>query len=152
MAVETGQVALRITARDLAPKTLTAGPTRVWSDGSTTQIFHPLVGPIPMEQVQSYRGSLEMQSETGDCQIQLAYQVSDDGLTWYSGATSASAGSFATFGTEVTADGITYGSSFSTFTIDVPRQLVRFGIACCNGSSGISEACAASARIDIRGA
>ena len=150
-AIEMGQAALRLTPGDVGGQTRVAGPSKVWSDGTTTQIFHPLTGPMPLEQVDSYRGSLEMQGDSGDAQVQLAFQVSDDGITWYSGATSAPAGLFATFGAERTSEGITYGSTFTTLTMDVPRQLIRWGLACRNVAAGVSESCAGSLRIDVRG-
>ncbi len=106
---------------------------------------------MPLERVSSYRGSFELEADSGDAQLQMAYQVSDDGITWYSGATSAPAGSFATFGAERTSEGITYGSTFTTLTMDVPRQLIRWGLACRNGAAGVSESCAGSLRIDVRG-
>ncbi len=128
--VEMGQGALRLTIGDVAGQSFVVGPVKVWSNGTPTQIFHPLIGPMPVSQVDSYRGSLELQADSGDAQVQLGYQVSDDRLTWYSGASMAAAGTFATFGTERTSSGITYASTFSTLSLAEPRQWIRWGVAC----------------------
>ncbi len=188
-AIEMGQAALRLTLKDVAGKTQVAGPLKVWGKG-TSQLFHPMTGAMPLEQVDSYRGSLEMQANSGDARVQLAYQVrtrgdversalaaarqcgrkpvcaspcgsaardadpgpyGDDVITWYSGAVSDPAGSFTTFGTERTANGITYGTTFTSLSVAEPRQWIRWGVACKSGSSTLSETCAASIRIDVRG-
>ena len=152
--VQMGQGRLRLEITPTHGSTLVAGPMKVWSNGSTTPIFHPMAGPISAELIASFRGSLEMQSDSGDAQIQLAYQVSDDGITWYDNKVSPTAGGFSTFGTEMTAESIDYGTTFTAFSFVTGsgRQLVRFGVAVRNGTVGKSECCAASIRIDVRGA
>jgi hypothetical protein len=150
--VESGMGRLLLQVQHITPQTVVAGPSRVFSDGSTTQKFCPLTGGMPVEQVGTYRGSIQMQAQSGDCQIQMAYQLSDDGITWYDDAASPTADGFQAFGSTVSSDGITEGTTFTAFSItNQGRRYIRWGYAVANGSAGKSECCLASLRIDIRG-
>jgi hypothetical protein len=76
--------------------------------------------------------------------------VSNDGRAWYSGATSAAAGTFTTFGTNRTSTGITYGTTFTSFAPSEKKRFVRFGGAAKNGTAGKAEAGLVKLRVDVR--
>lgn len=110
----------------------------------------PLIKPVLIEDVAEYRASLELLSNSGDVQTQPAYQVSNDGRTWYSGALSAAADTFTVFGTNRTSEGITYGTTFTTLAPAEQKKLVRFGVATKNGTAGKPETGGVTFRLDSR--
>jgi hypothetical protein len=149
--VEHGMAQLRFQVRNLRGQSLVATRQKVWSSGgASAAIFHGLTRPILIEDVGEYRATLELMSNSGDVQTQPAYQVSNDGRTWYSGAVSDSAGSFTTFGTNRTTNGITYGSTFTSFAPAEMKKWVRFGVATKYGSSGVPETGMVTLRVDVR--
>ena len=148
--VEHALAQLQIELRETRGMTLGASNQKLWSDGSTTAIFHPLTEPIRIERIGGYRATIELVTHSGDVRIQPAYQVSNDGRTWYSGVTSAAADTFATFGLERTSNGITYATTFATFTPDEKKRFVRFGSATRNGTAGKPETGLVSMRLDAR--
>jgi hypothetical protein len=105
---------------------------------------------VAIESFAEMRATLELVTQSGDVQVQPGYQVSDDGQTWYSGATGEGAGTFGTFGSNRTSNGITYGTTFGTFNPDDKRKWVRFGVAAKNGSAGLAETGIVTLRIDLR--
>lgn len=148
--VQHGLMQLVLQARNVRGRTQSATRQKVWSDGSTTGIFHAITAPMLIEDVDEYRGTLELIASSGDVQVQPAYQVSNDGRTWYSGATSAAADTFTTFGTNRTTAGLTYATTFSTLAPSEKKKWVRFGVVGKNGTAGKPEAGLVTLRIDTR--
>ena len=93
---------------------------------------------------------IALRQDSGDCQVQLGYQVSNDQKNWYSGAAAAAEGTFATLGSEVTAEGTTYGSTFTTISLSEKKMWMRFGVGVPNGSAGKPETCNVTVRLDMK--
>lgn len=106
---------------------------------------------VRLEDVGEHRATVRLDAPSGSIYVIPAYQLSDDGITWYDGAGGAS-GTFSTFGTEVTAEGTTYGTTFATMspTTGYRRRRVRYGIAAKNASAGVAEVGLVSMRVDFR--
>ncbi len=135
-------------------RTLAVEGAKVFTNGSTTtsgRVFHPLVGPVPLEDIADHRATVRIESSTGALAAIPAVQLSDDGITWYDGAGGA-AGTFGTLGTERTTEGTTYGTTFAAATAadGSKRRRVRYGVAVRNNSGTQNETALVSLRIDVR--
>jgi len=78
---------------------------------------------------------------SGDIQIQPAYQLSDDGLTWSDEDE---------LGAWVTSPGIDDNHTFLTPTPGFTKQYIRFGFRAKNVSGSGVDACWGTLRIDWR--
>jgi hypothetical protein len=135
--IEQGLARLSIDVRPVVGRTLAVEGAKVFTNGSTTtggRVFHPLVGPLPLEDVADHRATIRIESSTGALSAIPAFQLSDDGITWYDGAGGA-ANTFGTFGTERTTEGTTYGTTFAAASAadGSKRRRVRYGVATRNG-------------------
>ncbi len=151
VGVERAMGRLSVELTPTGGRTLAAPPTQVWSDGtSVSTLFHALTQQIPIQSVEKIRSTVTCEGDSGDAIIQAAYQVSDDGQTWASGASAGATDSSAVFGTAQDGNGKTYGATFAELTPDLEKQWVRFGIVCKNGTDGKAETCLATLRVDTR--
>lgn len=148
--VQHGLMQLVLQARNVRGRTVSANHQKVWSDGSTSGIFHAITAPMLLEEVDDYRATLELIASSGDVRVQAGYQVSNDARTWYSGAAAAAANTFTAFGTELTAPGIAYGTTFSNFAPSEKKKYVRFGVVGKNGTAGKPETGLVALRLDSR--
>ena len=141
-ATEGGQAELRIQVKPKAGNTITVGPVRAWCTGSSA-IFIPLSEPIPSEAIGEIRGSVEMLASSTDLGIKCAWRQADTPSVLADWSSSTS------FGTEVTSDGIQYGTTFSTPS--VTKKYVQFGVDARNtAAASVIEACQATIRVDYR--
>jgi hypothetical protein len=129
--------------------TLAVADRPVFSDGTTTRIFQPMTGPVPLVDVGEHRASLKLEGTSGDLDLIPAYQVSNDGLTWDDGE-GGGTNSFATFGTSRSSEGTTYATTFTTFAPTNLKRVVRWGFGAKNGSAGKNETGQGSLRVDYR--
>ncbi len=119
------------------------GPTAVWTDGTTTGIFHPLSAPMPSAGVRLVRVSLEMSQDSGNCKMRPAFRYSNDGIAW---DTHKDFG----FGYR-TSPGIDWGDTYvdiSQFVGFPPRAYVQFGVEVANEGGSAINICNAMLRID----
>ena len=152
--IEQALARLELDLRPIVGGTLAVEEQKVFTNGtnsSVTRLFFPLLAPVPLEDIGEHRATLQLQSSTGLVGVIPAYQLSDDGLTWYDGNAGA-AGTYGTFGTERTSDGTTYGTTFSAPTANdgSKRRRVRYGVAAKNTVNGLPETVLASLRVDYR--
>ena len=121
-------------------------------------LFNPLTPALPLVRTGELRHTLRMDANSGLCGITAAWQVSDDGYTWSDGSTTATPGTFTTFGGLVANNGVSSPSQESgtdwtdPFSPTVLRQFVRFGVAVQNtgSTSTENESCVATLRVDWR--
>lgn len=149
--LEQGLARMVLEVRPVVGDTLATEYRKVFSDGTTTRVFHPLFEPVALEDVGEMRGTTRLDAPSGTIYAIPAYQLSDDGITWYDAAGGA-AGTFSTFGTEVTAAGTEYGTTYTTMSpsASAKRRLVRFGVGAKNASAGVAESALVSLRVDYR--
>ena len=150
--VEQGMARLRLEVRPVEGGTLAADLAKVFTKGDTSdRAFHPLVGPVAIEDVGEHRASLRLYAPSGTSDLDLipAYQVSNDGISWYDGAGGA-VDAFTTFGTARTSIGTDYGTTFATFSPTVLKKWVRWGVAAKNAAGSTVEAAQVALRIDYR--
>ena len=107
--------------------------------GDASEVFHPMTDAVSSEGMGALRVSFGMDANSGACKMRAGYQVSTDGVSW-TGTTAA--------GAWRTSDGTTFGTSFSTVTIDEP--FVRFGLILTENSGSLVEACLGRLRVDVR--
>lgn len=138
------QVRALITIKPLKSRTFTIGPIRIPSSGSSgTWLVIPLIAPIPSEIVDAIRGTLELESTTGDLEVKAAYQKSNkplDASDW-DGDTDIA-------GTTRNSNGISYGGTFASVAVN--EDFIRIVAKVRNVSGNDLEAARISVRIDIR--
>ena len=113
-------------------RSLTAGPSPVWSQGNSTGLFHPLTGPLNSGGVQWARLSLMLGQSSNKISVRAGLQYSDTGDDWDTAEE---------IGPAYTAsDGEVFGSSFEDLTAVGTRKLfVRFGVFAKNTSDSEIE-------------
>jgi hypothetical protein len=150
--IEQGRCKLDLDVRPVVGRTLSVAESKVFTSGSTLNyLFHPLTEGVPFEDIAELRSTIELQAGTGAIKAIAAWQLSNDGITWYDGT--GVVGSFTTFGGEQTNNGTTYGTTFSTATVaDLnKKRRARFGLAVKNETATTSnETAVASLRVDYR--
>lgn len=121
------------------------GPKAVWTNGTTTPLFHPLTNPIPAGQFPAFRLALELDQDTGDCELDTVVRYSNNGVDW--DAPQAVGGGW------LTSPGIQYDSVFvAQSTLTNPRAYIQFGVEARNGSSSNPiQNCNATLRIELEG-
>ncbi|MCB9696172.1 MAG: hypothetical protein H6738_05245 [Alphaproteobacteria bacterium] len=147
--VEHALARMLLASKPVVGGTLAAAEQLVFSQGTTTRIFHPLVGPVSIADVGEHRASLKLESGSGDVDVIPAFQVSNDGVTWSDGE-GGGADSFSTFGSSRSSAGTDYGTTFTTFAPTNVKRLVRWGAGVKNSSAGKNETGLVSLRIDHR--
>lgn len=110
--------------------------------------FIPMTQWIRASEVLNARATLEMRGQSNSCQINGAYQTSNDQIT-LSAPTSLIAG-----GSYLTAEGYQYPTAFQDISASTNGAgWVRFGLQCQPAATGGGVAgCWASLRIDTQGA
>ena len=58
------------------------GPTAVWTNGTTSALFHPLSEPMGSAGLVEIRVTYELSEDSGDCELRPALRYSDEGVTW----------------------------------------------------------------------
>ena len=151
--LQSGMARLTVDVRPMNGGSVSHGPTKINTLGSTTWVFTPLGGPVDSGRITQLRRSLRIEATSGDLEAGAAFQISTDGgLSWHDNA-GGSAGTFTAFpstGGTVTGDTspVDYARAFESFTIDA--ALVRFGVRARNISGSDVNAALASLRVDWR--
>jgi hypothetical protein len=153
-AIERCLARLKMEVDEVHGRTMTAPLQMVWCNGTDTAVFHPLqgLGPVQYQDFNQHRATLQVESCL-DANVQPAFQVSNDGVNWYSGVASSAAGTFMTFSTAREAYGIYYDGSFASFATSEKKQLVRWGVAVkrkVGSGASLAESAMAALRIDVR--
>lgn len=63
-----------------APGAYLLGPKAVWTDGTSTPLFHPLSRPMSSAGLNDARVSTSMEQDSGNCKIRPALRYSNDGF------------------------------------------------------------------------
>ncbi|MCA9297570.1 MAG: hypothetical protein KDA28_00805 [Phycisphaerales bacterium] len=120
----------------------------VWTDGTTTAIYHPLSPVLETTEVETVRLALEMSQYTGNITMNAAYDLSDDGCDWDTPVIIQDTNSQPF----VDADGIDQ----STLFVDIAtsgtnaKRYMRFGVLALKTSSDTLSVCRASLQVDVR--
>ena len=140
---------VRVESTEVAPSTVVTGLQPVSSNGSTsTAMFFALTPAMVSANIHALRVSLEKRLGTGSIRFRFALQVSDDREEWLTADIKTVSG----LDGQVSADGLTAGSSFVDVRSALTKKFVRAGVQVTNTSGTDLEACLAGLRIDIRGA
>ena len=126
-------------------QTITRGPVPVWTNGTTTAMFHPVTRWMSAAEVTKVRRSLEMQAESGLIDIAVAFQTANnlDTPIAYDPAKDD-------IDSYRTANGYSWGTSFIDISgTTAQKQYIRFGIAAKNSSGSHVECAQAWFRIDL---
>lgn len=125
-----------------APGAWVFGPKTVWTDGTTSPVFHPLSDPLASRSVQNARVSIELDQDiSGLCKIRPALRYGSDGVTWDGDALIDS--------TYKTSAGITYGTTFVDLTgLGTAKTWVQFGVQVANESGSAVNLCNATVMVE----
>ena len=115
------------------------------STSSSTGFFHVLVAPIDTTDIKSVRVAIDVYAP-GLVTIKIAFQTSDDGLTWP--ASTAVPPQFAL--AAVTAEGLSYATTFEDISSSLQKKWVRFGVWVYNSSGGAVEFATVAIRVETR--
>ena len=119
------------------------GPKAVWTDGTSSPMFHPFSDAIDTGSVTYARASIEMDQDTGFCKMRPALRYSDDGITWGT-PVAIIAGYRATIG-------IDYGTTWVDLTgLATAKNWVQFGVEAANESGSDVNHCNATLMIQPR--
>lgn len=124
------------------PRTWYLGPQAVWSDGTTTGMFHPMSEPMESAGLIEVRAAYELGQDSGDCELRPALRYSNDGVSWDA--------SKAIHSTWQDGDGTTQATTYVDITQlgTTVRSFVQFGVEVRNGSAGDPEHCNATIRVE----
>ena len=124
----------------------------VWTDGSTTEIYHPLSPVQETVDIETVRLALEMSQTTSTSNVTMtaAYDLSDDGCDWGTPVLIQDGNNLPALSTN--------GVSQSTQFVDIAtgtggineQRYVRFGVLIKNNSAGNVILCRASLQVDVR--
>ena len=119
----------------------------VWSQKSTTALFHPFSGPIPTADLDELRATLlDVKARTSLCSVAVGYQLADetdDESSW--GSTTQLSASAAT------ADGETYEDTFTDVSSSMTKRYIRFGYMVLNTTTSTTvQAAQVAAVVDCR--
>lgn len=118
---------------------LKAGPAQVHTMGHTTNtVFLPLTPPIAGIRAQEGRTAFRFENDSGDIEIRIVCEESNDGVTW-SNRVNVSTWS--------STDGWTYGSSYSTLPA---KSWIRFGVIARNLTGSDIHSASVSLLLDLR--
>ena len=78
--------------------------------------------------------------------VKVAFQTSDDGMTWPASTTNPPQFALAA----ATAEGTTYATTFEDISASLTKKYVRFGVWVYNASGSLVELCVAAIRIEPR--
>ena len=116
----------------------------VWTDGTTTALFHPLSEPIATAGLLNVRTSIQLSEQSGTCRIRPALRFSNDAVTWNADVAIDNATL-----PYITANSIVYGPTYiDTTTLATAGAWVQFGVQAANASAGAIGLCNATLRIE----
>ncbi len=112
----------------------------VWSVKSTsTPNFVPVTGPINSTLVRGVRVAWELLGKTPNVEVQPAYRMSDDGITWSSTVTGL-------VGSYSSSTGWSYADASAVVNVDL-KSFVQFGFLVRNTTGSAIEMAQASLRL-----
>lgn len=120
----------------------------VYSNKSTspnTGFFHVLVSPVDTTDIKSVRVAIDVYAP-GAVNIKIAFQTSDDGVTWPTSTTVPPQFALAA----VSAEGPSYATSFEDISASLQKKWVRFGVWVYNASGGAVEFATVAIRVETR--
>lgn len=125
------------------------GPRAVWTDGTTTAIFHPMSEVMTANTLTGVRVSFQLAEPNGStCRIRPAIRFSNDGVTWDPPqALDATNLPYAT--NEVPVFGTAY-VDINSVPSATARSWVQFGIQAANASAGSASTCNATLRLEVK--
>ena len=124
-------------------------PEVVFTNKSTSVgFFHPLAGAMDAGLIKTVRVALEL-GAPGLVSVRIAYQVSDDGLTWPSSTTTPGLILVGTLAAATT-EGVTYATIFEDISANLTKRYVRFGVWMLNASGTLLETAVVGVRIEPR--
>lgn len=143
-STEAAQCRLKVRIKPVKARTLVVGPMRIHSSGSTgSWLTFVASGPIPAELWAEVRGTVELQSTTGNLEAKVTLQTSNQPALASSWGSDTDVS-----GTTISQNTTNYGTSFATFT---PGQdFVRIVIKVRNSSGADIEAARIAVRLDVR--
>lgn len=130
------------------PGSMVFGPRAVWTNGTTTAIFHPLSDAMPTASMTDVRVAFALSELYSNCRIRPAIRFSSDGVNWDTAAPIDS-----TNLDYVTTEVITYGSQYIDITGIAgtsDKGWVQFGVQAAN--TGVTNAgfCNATLRVEVK--
>lgn len=127
-------------------KRLQAALNLLWSNKSTTAIFHPVTSPMLTVGIKNARPTvLELREPTPNFSISVAYQLTNDPTdetSW--GSTTELSAAY------VTSAGFTYTSAFTDISANLTKRYIRFGINVKNTTGTALELGQGGMVVDIR--
>ena len=131
---------------------LTVASTVVYSV-TTTGILHPVSGPYATTGINAVRPSFEVLSRSPNATVQLGYQLSNDGSTWYDDAQSPTSGAYTLFtGTQLSQVDVARPAAFVSIpqNANAGKRYLRFVVLCTNSSGTATELATITATIETR--
>lgn len=112
------------------------GPEVIWTDGTGTEVFHPLSDPMPSANLAYARVQFEVSEATGTTNLRAksALRYSPDGVNWDTAQPINS--------TPLQGSGIQPGTTFVDLTAlagVTPKAWVQFGVLAKNNSGSTYE-------------
>jgi hypothetical protein len=113
----------------------------IWSDGTTTGVFHPMTEAMNSAGVTGVRPSWLVYRPTGGQAINAGVEYSNDGITWDTAVA---------FGTNYPTSTEVYQTTFVDVSVlGTRKRLVRFGLFIKTNSGTEVEICNATMMVDF---
>jgi hypothetical protein len=156
--IEQAVAQLQVQIAPIVGNTIAAERVKVWSAKDDSTVNFVPIPSMPIVQasaIEELRATTQLIANSQYVSIQPAYQLSDDGVSWYDGTSPTPVlNGCERFGTAVTTVTTAYGTVFASFSPAKPKRFVRFGLASINsvavGTSTKPETGLAALRIDYR--
>jgi hypothetical protein len=141
---EGAQLRLLVEGKPFWSETMTFGPRKVHTRGSTTALFCPMSEPIQATRIRELRATVDRSTSSGAFSTQPGWQETDtpeDPSSW---------SAVTLFGSATTADGYSPGTDFTTITLT--KRYLRFGMSSFNPApiGTTYEAGVVALRVDVR--
>lgn len=130
------------------PGSIMLGPLAVWTDGTTTAIFHPMSEVMNSAEFTSMRIAFQLSELSGPCRLRPAVRFSNDGIGWDNAAPIDSQ-NLAYINTET----ITFGTAYVDVTAIAGttfRSYMQLGTQLANASAGATGFCNATMRVEVK--
>ncbi len=121
------------------------GPTAIWTNNTTTPVFHPMGAPTPSAGLVNVRVGFQITELSGPCRARPALRFSNDGVNWNADvAIDATNLNYDTAGSPV------YGTAYvDILALATPGAWVQFGMQAANATGGTGTGlCNATLRIE----
>lgn len=121
------------------------GPTAIWTNNTTTPVFHPMGAPVPSAGLVNVRVGFQITEISGPCRARPALRFSNDGVNWNADvAIDATNLNYDTSGNPV------YGTAYvDILGLTTPGAWVQFGMQAANATGGTGTGfCNATLRIE----